>query len=330
MLFGNSKSFLLLPESLETSGASLNHKQIQSLSFSDHHALAVLSTGEVLAIGHNDSGALGIGTTNDASILTLVRIRSKIISAFAGTGFSLFLTDTHSVLSSGLNGPLFPIESEIKATKLTGFRSTVAVITPDNRLCFWPDFHNFDESNSHDLPSLPKTISCGDKFAVVLLDSQVLIRFDWGWRSSVLYVPKMVFTGGAQFVAVSASDSYVLAIDGDHRGWIFGEFNGFPQKTIESTPVFESVRQAFAFPNYAVGITAELTLLGIGRLPESIRNSAREFEKVAYPLIPQRTNYVAGNEKEFVALPPRYTYERALQIADEELPDKADVEIEIE
>jgi alpha-tubulin suppressor-like RCC1 family protein len=330
MLFPG-ESRLLQVGLLKVVGTTLENKFILSMSFSNVHAIAVLSNGEALGIGENRRGALGTGTSRDCSTLTLVRTTEKIVAAFAGTDFTLFLTDKNLLLSSGLTGSGSPAASQIQATKLSGCRNTVAIITPEHRLVLWPDFHKAEESKALTLPAKPKSISCGVGFAAVLLENQLLLRIDSNGKSSTLYVKTTLYSGGAYFVAASASDTYIIAIDMESRAWIFGEFNGFSQKTLSSIASFESVKSVFAFPRYAIGVTEEYKAVGIGQLPAGLASSNEELVRRSQKILPDvRINYVAGNDHELVVLPIRLTYEEALSAADDFIPFDTISELRIE
>jgi hypothetical protein len=200
--------------------------------------------------------------------------------------------------------------------QLFGCKETVAIVDAKGRLGLWWDFHKIGDFRNLDVPGTPIAIACGSRFVAVILKSQVLLRIDSDGKSSILCAKKARFSGGAQFVAVSASEGYIIAVDIESRAWILGEFNGFPQATLESTPVFESVRTVFAFPHYAIGITKEFKAFGIGRLPST--NGEFVFVKFAEPRWPeQQTNYVAGNDRELLAIPRLLTYQEALNLADE-------------
>jgi alpha-tubulin suppressor-like RCC1 family protein len=324
-----SQRFLLC-ESLPVSGTNLTNKRIAAFSFSDNHAVAVLSNGESLAIGLNSTAQLGIGTSDNATVLTRVNTNEQIVAAVACAGFSLFLTDRNVVLSSGLSGALSPVELPIQATKLSGYKNSVAIITPDRNIVFWPDFHNRGGSHSPALLADPKTVACGDQFVAVLLENNLLFRVESDGQSRVLSVRKTVLTGGSRFVAVSASSTYAIAIDEDGSAWIFGEFNRFPQKTLSSIPVFESVIDVFALPQYAVGVSRTFMAMGIGKRPETIRDET-DSDYVAQVIVQgAATNYVAGNEKDLIVLPVHSTYEQSLQLADQFIRESLSCSLEFD
>jgi hypothetical protein len=168
----------------------------------------------------------------------------------------------------------------------------------------------------------PKEIACGEEFVVVLLENRLLVRVEADGRKRVLFAKKTGVIGGARFVAVSASNTYAIAVDEDGNAWIFGSFNRFPQRTLGAAPVFQSVRKVFAFREYAVAVTEGFLTLGIGKLPNATAGE-KDCENGARPILHGvRTNYIAGNDKEFGALPLYYSYEEALQITEKFIPGR--------
>jgi hypothetical protein len=309
---------LLSYDSLAVSGTTFQSNRIVSFSFSELHAVAVLANGEAVAIGSNSRGQLGTGLSADAAVLTLVRCPDKITSAFAGTDFTLFLTDSGAVLSAGLGGALCPVPCDVRAAQLAGCRQTVAAVTPDGRLLLWPDFRS-PAPQSPALLARPRSVSCGVNFAAVLLENGLLVRADADGRTAILSARRGLPV--AKFTAMRASDTYIAAVAEGGAAWLFGDFNGYAARVIAAEPIFESAIDVFAFPHYAIGITPGFEVFGVGRLPPVGQEEEGVFAKSATRILSGAlTAYVAGNDREFVGLPLYFDHETARKIADVFVP----------
>jgi alpha-tubulin suppressor-like RCC1 family protein len=74
---------------LPISGTNAERKRITAICFSENHAVALLSSGEALAIGDNANGKLGTGSANKAIIFTLVQTRESIVDIVVGSWLRL-------------------------------------------------------------------------------------------------------------------------------------------------------------------------------------------------------------------------------------------------
>jgi hypothetical protein len=157
-------------------------KGITSFSFSNTHALVILSNGQVATIGSNSHGELGNGVSDRASVLTLVRGQTNITTGLVGTDFTLFLTSDNLLLYSGVNRAASPVASSFRATERAGCRNTVSIVTPDVRV-LRGHFHVRDRSLLPAPRGKLKSLSCGDGFVAVLLERKLLLRIDSDGRN---------------------------------------------------------------------------------------------------------------------------------------------------
>jgi hypothetical protein len=309
-MFTPGERYLRL-DALSVTGTDTRGKRITAISFSENHAVALLSTGEALAIGDNTNGKLGIGDSPNATSFTLIQTSAPLVGVAAGSDFSLLLTASHLTLGCRLEpGHFDPIPLPIPClVEIKAFRCSVVGITVESEVIFWQNFHEFADFRRYQLFTKPQTVACGGNFAAALLENGILARLGAG-DPEYLYVASRVGAGGESFVAMSASEGYIIAIDRAKRAWIFGAFNGFAQRYLAEVPVFEDVTFVFAGPEYACGITSSFEGVGIGKLPgEGGRRLLNRAAKL--PFEGMALGIVSGNENEIVAVPLFYTKEIA-------------------
>jgi hypothetical protein len=324
-MFADLDPYLRLQD-LPILGTDPTGKRITAISFSQTHAVVLLSSGEVLAIGDNSNSQLGIGTPDRAPTLTLVQASEPVIDIAAGSDFSLLLTSNHSLLGCGLErGAHRPTAIPgLALTKIAAFRRTVAAITADNRVILWPDFHDQSKSETHTLVTTPKTLACGNGFTAVLLTNGLLASINEK-GISLKYVASHVADGGERFIAVSASDSYIVAIDRSKRAWVFGVIDGFAKMAGRTMPLFEDVTFVFAAQNYVCAITSGFEGIAVGRLPSGdvlSKPTHLSFGQLALEAL-------AGNNEEIVGIPLFYTHELLMEQVEAYLPERLIAEMPI-
>jgi hypothetical protein len=79
-------------------------KEVIAIAAGEHHSLALLSNGTVLAWGANESGQLGNGTTTNSDVPVAVKGLSEEVTAIAaGSDHSLALLKGHTGMAWGAN-----------------------------------------------------------------------------------------------------------------------------------------------------------------------------------------------------------------------------------
>jgi hypothetical protein len=321
-MFGNEGVLLDLGR-MKISGLRTEGKHVVAMSMSEDHAVTLMSSGESFAVGSNKMGKLGIGVDLESSSGHLVHLSHQIASVACGSFFTLWVTVDNRVFVSGIAGALVPLEMlNVQATKCSAHGKSVALITKEGNVMFWPKFREQDKFETPRLLTKAASVSIADGRLVVLLENQILMALTTEGSSSVLYAVPRAFQGGERFLSASAAGTYTIAVDLGHRAWIFGAFLDFPESYLANNPAFESVIDVFAFPDFCCGITTDYNLVVLGRVPAIFDDRVRIFAKRPMPIdLGSSVSYVCGNGKDIVCLPLVFSREMALRQLESYVPN---------
>jgi alpha-tubulin suppressor-like RCC1 family protein len=224
------------------------------------HAIALTSTGEVLAWGRGDFGQLGNGRAADSTIAVRVAlpIRTKATAISAGEDYSLALTRSGQVLAWGrdnlgqlgdgdLANQLSPVHVGIPAgTRVTSIAAGSEhglAVTRSGQVLAWGDdtFGELGDGNSGATSETPvpamlptgtkaRSVSggCGDSVAMTTTGQAVAWGFNnhgqlgIGGKSDTAFPARVRLPRGAKLASVSAACFHTLAVTAASRVLAWG------------------------------------------------------------------------------------------------------------